>query len=101
MIVTAAMERKNIRLPTESYRGRRFYFLTLCFHRRYRYGANPRLATWLVAGLRKHSAACGFFLHAYCIMPDHIHILAAAATDKSNLIKFVESFKQDTAIAFT
>jgi putative transposase len=96
----ATMERKNIRLPTDSYRGRRLYFLTLCFHRRQPYGANPRLASWLIARLRRHSAACEFFVHAYCVMPDHMHILADAATDETNLMKFVESFKQDTAIAF-
>ena len=33
-------------------------------------------------------------------MPDHIHILAAAATEESNLVKFVEAFKQETAITF-
>ena len=33
-------------------------------------------------------------------MPDHMHILAAAAADSSNLVKFVKAFKQDTAIAF-
>jgi hypothetical protein len=33
-------------------------------------------------------------------MPDHMHFLAAGAEDQSNLIKFVESFKQDTAVAF-
>lgn len=33
-------------------------------------------------------------------MPDHVHILAAAAADESNLIKFIESFKQETGAAF-
>jgi len=34
-------------------------------------------------------------------MPDHVHILAAAAAETSNLVKFIEAFKQDTAIEFT
>ena len=100
MAAPPAVERKNIRLPAEFYRGRRLYFLTLCFHQRRRYGANPGLASWLTSRLRTHTTACGFFVHAYCVMPDHMHILAAATGDESNLIKFVESFKQDTAIAF-
>ncbi len=33
-------------------------------------------------------------------MPDHVHILAAAAADGSNLVKFIESLKQTTAIEF-
>jgi hypothetical protein len=33
-------------------------------------------------------------------MPDHMHLLAAAASDESNLTKFIESFKQGTAVEF-
>lgn len=33
-------------------------------------------------------------------MPDHVHLLAAGADDASNLAKFVESFKQATAVEF-
>lgn len=39
-------------------------------------------------------------MHAYCVMPDHMHALAAGCTETSNLIKFIEAFKQDTAITF-
>ena len=99
-LMKPAFYHKNIRLPVEFYRGRRSYFLTLCFYRRCRYGANPRLASWLIARLRRHAAECGFFVHAYCVMPDHVHILATAAAEESNLIKLVESFKQDTGVSF-
>jgi REP element-mobilizing transposase RayT len=100
MTVSSKFERKNIRLPAVRYRGHNFYFVTLCFHNRFRFGANSRVAAWLVAQLRKHSAACKFHVHAYCIMPDHMHVLAAAAAEESNLIKLVESFKQETAFEF-
>jgi REP element-mobilizing transposase RayT len=101
-IVTMAPEfrRKNIRLPADRYRGRNQYFVTLCFHDRQRLGADPRIATWLIDSLRKNAAACAFFIHAYCVMPDHVHFLADGAGDESNLIKFVESFKQETAFDF-
>ena len=98
---TSAFNRKSIRLPTANYRGRKSYFVTLCFSGRRRFGANPRLAAWLIANLRKHSADCGFFVHAYCIMPDHMHVMATAADERSNLVKFVESYKQATAVEFT
>jgi putative transposase len=98
---TAAFERKNIRLRAESYRGRRIYFVTLCFNHRPRFGANPRVARWIISKLRKHASACEFFIHAYCVMPDHVHVLAAASSDASNLVKFIEAFKQDTAVEFT
>jgi putative transposase len=94
-------QRKNIRLAPQNYRGgRRLYFITLCFHNRRPRGANPRIANWLIDKLRTHAAACEFFIHAFCVMPDHIHVLAAASSETSNLIKFVEAFKQDTAFEF-
>jgi hypothetical protein len=40
------------------------------------------------------------FIHAYCVMPDHIHVLVASPSERSNLIKFVETFKQETAVEF-
>jgi REP element-mobilizing transposase RayT len=98
--MTREFERKNIRLSPENYRGRRLYFLTLCFASRRRFGANPRIASWLIAHLEKHSAASGFFVHAYCVMPDHMHALVCAVSDESNLMSFVESFKQETAFEF-
>ena len=33
-------------------------------------------------------------------MPDHVHFLAAAAAETSNLVKFVESYKQETGFAY-
>lgn len=96
----AELQRKNIRLPADHYLGRRFYFLTLCFESRRRFGANSRVAAWLISHIQKHSAAWRFFIQAYCVMPDHLHILASAASGKSNLMAFVESFKQETAHEF-
>ncbi len=98
--MTGEFKRKNIRLPAEDYRGRRVYFVTLCFESRRRFGANSRIACWLIARLEKHAAASGFFVHAYCVMPDHLHALVCAASDGSNLMAFVESFKQETAFEF-
>jgi len=100
MATTGSFERKNIRLPAERYLGQQMYFVTFCFHDRRRFGATVRLARWLVKRLQKHAVACGFFVHAYCVMPDHAHVLAEGATETSSLLKFVESFKQETAVEF-
>jgi REP element-mobilizing transposase RayT len=94
-------ERKNIRLRAPNYVGKRLYFLTLCFHERRGSRVNPRLASWLITKLKEHAAARGFHVHAYCVMPDHMHILAAGAYDESDALGFVESFKQDTAAGFS
>jgi REP-associated tyrosine transposase len=98
--MNSGFARKNIRLPTRNYRGRRLYFVTMCFYERRRFGANHRIASWIIARLKTHAAACGFFVHAFCVMPDHLHILTGGSAEDSILIKFVESFKQETATAF-
>ncbi|HEV2387985.1 MAG TPA: transposase [Candidatus Acidoferrales bacterium] len=98
--MAADFDRKNIRLPAENYRGRRLYFVTLCFENRRQFGADARLAKWLIARLEKQANAWGYFVHAYCVMPDHLHLLAGAAADASNLMAFVESFKQETGAEF-
>ncbi len=92
--------RKNIRLPAERYVGRQTYFVTLCFHNRRRLGTNGRIARWIIDELRTRAAGCEFFVHAYCIMPDHVHILVGGASETSSMLKFVMSFKQGTAQEF-
>ena len=93
-------KRKNIRLPAEHYRGQRSYFITACFEKRRPYGARPAVARWLIASLRKHAVANGFLIHAYCLMPDHLHFLAEGANKNSDLLKFVTSFKKETGHQF-
>jgi len=39
-------------------------------------------------------------LHAWCAMPDHLHLLAEGASDSSDLREFVRLFKQRTAFAY-
>jgi putative transposase len=92
--------RKDIRLNAEYYLGRRLYFVTLCFHDRRRFGQNPRIAQWLIEELRKHAANCFFLIHAYCVMPDHVHILVGGASETSSMLTFVVSFKQHTSAEF-
>lgn len=92
--------RKNIRLPSENYVGQRLYFLTLCFSNRRRLGANPKIASWLIERLRSESAAFDFVVHAYCVMPDHIHLLVKGVSAGSHLMRFVESFKGETGFHF-
>jgi putative transposase len=92
--------RKNIRLSAQNYIGRRVYFVTLCFYRRQRFGADPRIAPWLSSTLQRVASVKSFFVHAWCVMPDHLHFLTEGAGETSNLLDFVGSFKQSTAFAF-
>ena len=86
--------RKNIRLRPEDYVGRRLHFVTLCFFGRRRAGANPEIARSLVEQLRLTAAELGFVAHAYCVMPDHVHLLVEGERAESDLMRFIELFKQ-------
>lgn len=101
MTATPPFKRKSIRRRAQYYSGRRSYFLILCFEARLRFGANPRIAHWLIDRLQTHAKTSGFFIHAYCLMPDHMHVLATAESEESSAIKFVECFKQDTGFEFS
>jgi putative transposase len=41
-----------------------------------------------------------FNLHAYCVMPDHVHFLVEGIAGDCNLVQLVEWFKQQTAYQF-
>ena len=88
--------RKPIRLMPDQYIGRAIYFVTICSE-----GRRPifndadrcviaREALWRVAD------GAAFLVHAFCFMPDHVHFLAEGETPGSNLVKFVNQWKQLT-----
>ena len=58
------------------------------------------LATQAIAELERVAAATSFDVLAYVIMPDHIHVLLNGMTDASDLVRFVQRFKQATAYEF-
>lgn len=92
--------RKSIRLGAESYLGYGTYFLTMCFEGRESFGADKQTAQWLIEVLREQAAKESFLVHAYCVMPDHMHVLAEGADERCDLRAFVSSFKQQTGYVF-
>jgi len=89
--------RKKIRLSAENYFGQRHYFITFCCHQRQHVFRDARQAASLVQDLNSHSARNSFWVHAYCVMPDHVHLLLQGCAAGSNLAAFLRSFKQSTA----
>ena len=87
---------KNIRLNPSQYKGQRSYFVTLCCERRRRVFANGRNADWIIDILRQLSASFKFAVYAYCIMPDHFHLLLTGTDPICDLLQFVADFKEIT-----
>jgi putative transposase len=90
-------QHKNIRLNPVMYIGRRSYFVTLCCSARRPVFANRDRAIWFIENLRKQSGDYGFVVHAYCVMPDHVHLLVTGTGAASDLLAFLRNLKQTTA----
>jgi putative transposase len=91
---------KPVRLPKQHYIGRRAYFLTLCTRGRIPYFRSSRIARWLLENLLQIAAQQSFSLRAYCLMPDHLHILLQGDSPTSDLQGFVKTFKHKTTFHF-
>jgi putative transposase len=92
--------RENIRLARHEYLGRKIYFVTICTEGRRVIFQDANRDTAAIAALRKVSEAMNFFVHAFCLMPDHAHILVEGKTFASDLVKFVAQWKQNTGYIF-
>jgi len=92
--------RKRIRLPAASYIGLRRYFLTFCCFQRHECSLEDNFNQYCIGKLREQAAAHQFSVPAYCLMPDHAHLLVEALAVNSNLATFVKAFKQATGFEF-
>jgi putative transposase len=91
---------KPIRLPKQHYIGRRAYFLTLCTRDRIPYFRSRHIACWLLESLQQIATQQSFALRAYCLMPDHLHVLLQGNSSSSDLLCFVKTFKHKTTFHF-
>jgi putative transposase len=91
---------KNIRLDPNTYLGPKTYFVTLCCESRQPEFQSVERGRWLLDCLRQPVEKQQMALHAYCIMPDHVHVLLEGKKPSSNLLVFLKNFKQTTAYQF-
>jgi len=94
------INRKSTRLPPEFYRGQRFHFITICCNQRKPYLGESATAQSVLATLEQYAAKRSFQLHAYCLMPDHVHLLVQGTSATCDLLEFVRVFKLSTAFEF-
>jgi len=92
--------RKNIRLAPRNYRGYGIYFITICTGNRAPRFADTSLGYLALGHLVSLAARHSFLLHAFCLMPDHLHFVAEGNSPECNLLRFVTAFKQRTALAY-
>ena len=91
---------KNVRLNPRNYIGKSAYFITLCCFERRKIFTKPTDCAWLENQLRELSSARAFAIHAFCFMPDHLHLLIQGLEPRSDLLVFIKTFKIRTSREF-
>jgi len=57
----------------------------------------PDLAPMIVRVLHERTVRFKLSLHAYCIMPDHIHVVCSMHSEQSSFGSFVATFKSEVS----
>jgi putative transposase len=91
---------KNIRLPLDRYVGTGWFFVTFCCEGRKRIFLDSFRGQWFLDNVRQYAILHGVAAHAYCIMPDHVHLLMEGLTASSNLLRFLTDLKQRTGFVY-
>jgi putative transposase len=78
------------------YIGRIPYFLTICTHNRHRAFDDREFAHEAIAKLLRTAKRFGFAVYAYCLMPDHVHLVLLGLRDDSDFCAFVKSWNTQT-----
>lgn len=89
--------RKRNRLPAPAYMGHRWYFVTLCTGQRHPHFLDGHLVGGLLKTLQDACSLHHFELHAYCFMPDHLHMELAGLSEHAELPALIRNFKGRSA----
>ena len=92
--------RKQIRLMPDQYIGRAIYFVTICTQGRLPIFNDANRCKAAIEALNRTALSAQFLVHAFCVMPDHAHLLLEGGGAGSNLVKFVNQWKQLTGYLF-
>ncbi len=91
--------RTRPRLPAFDYTGRYAYHFEVNTNHRVAV-LKDGVAETVVADLARAANATSFEMLAYCVMPDHVHILGLGISEDANAVSFMQRFKQLTGFRF-
>ena len=88
------------RFPEFNYIGLHTYFLTICTENRRRAFDDVIFGEWAAAQLLQWARRRGFAVIAYCLMPDHAHLVLQGLNEAANLKSLILSWNTRTAYAW-
>ncbi len=89
-------KRKNPRLKGFDYALPYAYFITICAFNKNNYFVKKNLNTKIVDCLVYEKNRRNFIIFAYCLMPNHLHLLVSPGNSKISVSKFIGGFKSKT-----
>jgi len=96
---TSFRKRRSLRLPCYDYSESRPYHITWGTHDRKRILCREDLARAVIECMEAEAALARVDLCAYCVMPDHVHVLLVPR-EGANVVRFTQSVKSRTALAY-
>jgi putative transposase len=91
------MANRPLRLTGFSYVGRYQYFLTICTWQRRTWFEDEPAATWMTEQIKQFFEARRFAVIAFCVMPDHVHLLLEGLAEDADLKAVMHVWKLTTA----
>jgi REP element-mobilizing transposase RayT len=88
---------KDIRLRHLNYVGTGWFFITVCCANRRKVLITAEFCDWVLDVLRCNAARHALAVHAYCLMPNHAHLLLEGLAPTSDLLQFVRALKMKTS----
>jgi len=88
------------RLRGFDYAGIHRYFLTWCTHARERLFEDADVVESVVGQILRTASSEHFSILAYCVMPDHVHLIVEGGDERADLRRFVQHAKQATGYAY-
>jgi len=88
-------KRRSLRLPGHDYRESRPYHITWGTYERRNLLMSSELAISVIEILKQEIGRTPADLYAYCIMPDHVHVLLAPR-DNQDVIRTIQAVKSRT-----
>ena len=86
------------RLKDFDYIGHHSYFITICTDQRVAAFADIEFGRWAISQLLTQAEVRGFEITAYCLMPDHVHLLIRGRRQDADLKRFIISW--NTRVAY-
>jgi|SRR5687767_1201492 putative transposase len=89
------------RLLGFDYLGPYQYFLTFCTLERRATFLDSGVVAVVLMQFRRTAQTAAFVILAYCLMPDHVHLLVEGSSETSDLRRFAKRAKQSAAQAYS